>query len=85
MVWLRTTLIVPSQELEQKVSFDTRFQCTANTSLMCSFQDWMGNSSMPMSKSLMEPSPAATRTWFSWDSDQARSKRESCVSNLSTL
>ena len=42
----------------------------------------MGNSSMPMSKSLMEPSPAAARTWFSCDSDQARSKRESCVSNL---
>lgn len=38
---------------------------------------------MPMSKSLIEPSPAATRTWFSCDSDQARSKRESCVSNLS--
>ena len=42
----------------------------------------MGNSSMPMSKSLMEPSPVATRTWFSCVSDQARSKRESCVSNL---
>ena len=35
----RTTLIVPSQELEQNESFDTRFQCTAKTSLMCSFQD----------------------------------------------
>lgn len=33
------TLIVPSQELEQNVSLDTRFQCTAKTSLMCSFQD----------------------------------------------
>ena len=69
----RTTLIVPSQELEQNVSFDTRFQCTAKTSLICSFQDWMGNSSIPMSKSLTEPSPAATRTWFSCVSDQARS------------
>lgn len=35
----RTTRMVPSQELEQKLSFDTRFQCTANTSRMCSFQD----------------------------------------------
>ncbi len=35
----RTTFMHPSQELEQNVSFATKFQCTANTSLLCSFQD----------------------------------------------
>lgn len=68
-----TTFIVPSQELEQNVSLATKFQCTAKTSLLCSFHDWMGNSSRAMSKSFTEPSPAATTTWFSCDSDQARS------------
>lgn len=72
-----TILIVPSHELEQKVSFETRFQWTANTSLLCSCHDCTGNSLMPMSKSLIEPSPAATRIWFSCCSDQARSYNES--------
>lgn len=56
----RTILIQPSQELEQKVSLATRFQCTAKTSRLCSCHDWTGNSSRAISKSLMEPSPAAT-------------------------
>lgn len=70
---LRTTFTVPSHELEQKLSLVTRFQCTAKTSLLCSFHDCTGKSSRPMSKSLTEPSPAATRTWFSCVSDQERS------------
>lgn len=74
-------LIVPSQELEQNVSFATRFQWTAKTSRLCSCHDWMGNSSRPMSKSLMEPSPVATTHWFSCASDQERSYRESFLSN----
>ncbi len=69
----RTILMVPSHELEQKVSLATRFQCTAKTSRLCSCHDWMGNWSRPMSKSLMEPSPVATAHWFSCDSDQQRS------------
>ena len=69
----RTTLIVPSQELEQNVSLEMRFQCTAKTSLLCSFHDWIGNSLTPISNNLTEPSPAATTTWFSCVSDQARS------------
>ncbi len=36
---LYTTRTVPSQELEQNVSFETRFQCTEKASRMCSFQD----------------------------------------------
>lgn len=68
-----TIFMVPSQELEQKVSLATRFQWTAKTSRLCSCHDCTGNWSRLMSKSLMEPSPAATRHWFSCDSDQARS------------
>ena len=79
----RTTLIVPSHELEQNVSFATRFQCTEKTSLLCSFQLRIGNSSSPISKSLIEPSPVATTHWFPCSSDQARSYSESWVSNLS--
>ncbi len=77
-----TILMVPSQELEQNVSFDTRFQCTEKTSRLCSCQDCTGKSLSAMSKSLIEPSPEATTAWFSCVSAQAMSKRESCVSNL---
>lgn len=76
------TLIVPSHELEQNESLEARFQDTENTSRLCSCQDCTGKSSRPVSKSLIEPSPVATRTWFSCVSDHARSKRESCVSKL---
>ena len=41
--FLLTIFIHPSQELEQNVSLETRFQCTANTSRLCSCHDWMGN------------------------------------------
>lgn len=75
-------LIVPSQDEERKVSFATRFQCTEKTSRVCSVQDWMGNWERVMSKSFMLPSPPAVRSWFSCDSDQAVSKRESWVSKL---
>jgi hypothetical protein len=68
-----TILIQPSQELEQNVSFPTRFQCTAKTSRLCSCHDWTGKSSRPISNSFMEPSPQATTSWFSWVSDQERS------------
>lgn len=77
-----TILMVPSHELEQNVSFDTKFQCTEKTSRLCSCQERTGKLSRPMSKSLMEPSPEATIAWFSCASDQEMSKRESCVSNL---
>lgn len=77
------TLIVPSQLEEMKLSFETRFQCTENTSRACSCHDWTGNWLSVMSKSLTEPSPPAVRIWFSCASDQVLSKRESCVSNLS--
>jgi hypothetical protein len=33
----------------------------------------------------MDPSPEATTSWFSCDSDQEASKRESCVSNLGAV
>ena len=79
--WL-TIFTQPSHELEQKVSLPTRFQCTANTSRLCSCHDWTGNSSRPMSKSLIEPSPAAITSWFSCVSDHERSYSASCVSNL---
>jgi hypothetical protein len=75
-------LIVPSQELERKVSFATRFQWTEKTSRACSVQDWMGKSERVMSKSLTEPSPPAVRSWFSFVSDHVVSKRESWVSKL---
>lgn len=74
--------MVPSHELEQNVSFDTKFQCTEKTSRLCSCQERTGKLSRAMSKSLMEPSPEATIAWFSCVSDQEMSKRESCVSNL---
>jgi len=77
-----TILMVPSHELEQIVSFDTRFQWTEKTSRLCSCQERTGKLSRPMSNSLMEPSPEATMAWFSCASDQEMSKRESCVSNL---
>ena len=75
-------LIVPSQELERKMSFATRFQCTEKTSRVCSCQDCMGKLSRFMSNSFMLPSPDAVRIWFSCDSDQVVSKSESWVSNL---
>lgn len=75
-------LTVPSHEEDRKLSFAMRFQCTANTSRPCSCHDWIGNCESVMSKSLMEPSPEAARSWFSFDSDQVKSKSESCVSNL---
>ena len=78
----RTILMQPSHELEQKVSFPTRFHDTANTSRLCSCHDCTGKLSSPMSNSFIEPSPAATTTWFSCASDQETSKRASCVSNL---
>jgi hypothetical protein len=37
------TLIVPSQLEEMKLSFETRFQWTENTSRACSCHDWTGN------------------------------------------
>jgi hypothetical protein len=77
--------IVPSQELDRNVSLETRFQWTENTSRACSLHDCIGNWSKEMSKSLMLPSPEPVRIWFSWDSDQAMSYRESCVSNLVML
>ena len=69
----RTIFIVPSQELEQNVSLETRFQCTANTSRLWPCQFCTGNLSRPMSKSLIEPSPQATTSWFSCSSDHATS------------
>lgn len=74
--------IEPSHELERNVSLDTRFQCTANTSLPCSCHDCMGNWSSDISNNFMLPSPEAVSTWFSCASDHAKSKSESCVSNL---
>lgn len=41
-----------------------------------------GNVSAAMSNSLIEPSPHATRSWFSLISDQARSYNASLVSKL---
>lgn len=64
------------------MSFETRFQCTLKTSRACSVQDWIGNCATLMSKSFTLPSPPAVRICDSWASDQAVSKRESCVSNL---
>ena len=55
-----TIFMVPSQELEQKVSLATRFQWTAKASRLCSCHDCTGNWSRLISNSLMEPSPAAT-------------------------
>ena len=78
-------LIVPSQLLDKKVSFEMRFQCTAKTSRACSCHDWTGNWERVISKSFTEPSPPAVRIWFSCASDQVLSKRESCVSNLCAL
>lgn len=75
-------LIVPSHDDERKVSFATRFQWTAKTSRACSCHEAMGYVGTLMSKSLTEPSPPAVRSWFSCDSDQVLSKRESWVSNL---
>ena len=63
-------LIVPSQELERNVSLATRFQWTENTSRACSCHEAMGKSERVMSKSFMEPSPEAVRSWFSFCSDQ---------------
>jgi hypothetical protein len=77
--------MVPSQEEDAKVSFATRFQNTEKTSRLCSCHDWTGNCGTEMSKSLTEPSPHPTATWFSCASDQAVSKRESCVSYLCVL
>lgn len=75
-------LMQPSQEEERNVSLATRFQCTAKTSRACSCHEAMGYVGTLMSKSFTEPSPQAVRSWFSWDSDQVLSKRESWVSNL---
>lgn len=75
-------LIVPSQDEERKVSFATRFHCTAKTSRACSCQDCTGNWDSVMSKSLTEPSPPAVSSWFSCASDQVVSKSESWVSKL---
>lgn len=80
-----TILIVPSHEEDAKVSLATRFQNTEKTSRLCSCHDWTGNCGTEMSKSLTEPSPHPTATWFSCASDQAVSKRESCVSYLCVL
>lgn len=78
----RTILTVPSHELEMKVSLVMGFQATAKASRLCSWKIMMGNSFMPMSKSLRDPSPQATTSWFSLISDQARSYIASFVSNL---
>lgn len=78
----RTILTVPSHELEMKVSLVMGFQATAKASRLCSWKIMMGNSFMPMSKSLRDPSPHATTSWFSLISDQARSYIASFVSNL---
>jgi hypothetical protein len=75
-------LTVPSHDDERKVSFETRFQCTLKTSRACSVQDWIGNCATFISKSFTLPSPPAVRICDSCASDQAVSKRESCVSNL---
>jgi hypothetical protein len=74
--------IVPSQELERKVSLETRFQCTEKTSRACSCHDAMGYVGTLMSNSFTEPSPPAVRSCDSCDSDQVVSKSESWVSNL---
>jgi hypothetical protein len=73
---------VPSQLLLKNVSLPTRFQWTEKTSRACSLHDWIGKSLREMSKSFMEPSPLAVRSWFSWASDHAVSNSESWVSNL---
>lgn len=54
-------LIVPSQELDKKVSFETRFQWTEKTSRACSLHDCIGNWSREISNSLMLPSPEPVR------------------------
>ena len=82
VVFQRTILTVPSQELEMKVSFVTGFQAAAKASRLCSWKIMTGNSFAPMSKSLREPSPHATTSWFSLISDQAKSYIASLVSKL---
>lgn len=78
----RTILTVPSHELEMKLSLVTGFQAVAKASRLCSWKIMTGNSLEPMSKSLSDPSPQATTSWFSLISDQAKSYIASFVSNL---
>lgn len=75
-------MTVPSQEDEQNADLSVRFHDTEKTSRVCSAQEATGKSARVVSKSLMEPSPDATASWFSWSSEKATSKRESWVSNL---
>lgn len=77
-----TILTVPSHELEIKLSLVTGFQAVAKASRLCSWKIMTGNSLMPISKSLSDPSPQATTSWFSLISDQAKSYIASFVSNL---
>lgn len=73
---------MPSHELEMKLSLVTGFQAVAKASRLCSWKIMTGNSLKPMSKSLSDPSPQATTSWFSLISDQAKSYIASFVSNL---
>src|SRR6201996_2238 len=79
------TLIVPSHELDKKVSFVIKFQWTEKTSRLCSDQDAIGYWFSVMSNSLTLPSPVPTTIWFSWASLQVVSNRASLVSNLDTV
>jgi len=66
-------LTVPSQELERNESLVMGLQHTEKVSRLCSWKFMTGKSLTPRSKSLREPSPHATMSWFSLISDQARS------------
>lgn len=77
-----TIFTVPSHELDMNVSFVIGFHATENVSRLCSWKFMTGKSLTPKSNSLSEPSPHAAINWFSLISDQARSYRQSFVSNL---
>lgn len=76
--------MVPSHELEAKVSLVMGLHATENVSLLCSWKFIMGKSLTLISYSFIEPSPQATRSWFSLISDQARSYWASFVSKLNS-